>query len=182
MTYCNTMIRLLKFDPIPVKRMNLKQLQYYCIINVIVLGLIYGGAAAFFSQIVLIENGFDSASFNGLKIMVAGIPVAFLMHAGASLFVWVFFSAIGGKSNFLLSYFHMGVAAVSLWPLAPFIAALQTGNRALIPICLTIIFSLYAFSVTVLLMRESFRLSRAKIVIATSITVLYIGCFLYLWV
>ncbi|MBC2704284.1 hypothetical protein [Desulfobacula sp.] len=182
MNYFNSMIRLLQFDTAPIKKLNIKQLQYCCIINVVILGFIYGFSAFFFSKIVLVEKGLDTSSFNALKIIIAGIPIAFLMHASASLFFWVFLKAIGGKANFMLSYFNMGAASISLWPLAPFIAALQTGSNMPLMIGLTICFSLYGFAVNVLLMKETFQLSHIKMFIATSVTIIYIGCFLYLWV
>ncbi|MCK5163333.1 MAG: hypothetical protein KAQ72_06435 [Desulfobacula sp.] len=182
MNYFNSMIRLLCFDLAPIKNLSIKQLQYFCIINVAVLGLVYGFSASFFSKIVLIEKGFDASSFNALKIIVAGIPTAFLMHAGATLFIWVFLSAIGGKANFIMAYFNIGAASISLWPLAPFIAAIQTGSRIPLMIGLTVCFSLYAFFVNVLVIKASFQLSQAKMFIATSVTIMYIGCFLYLWV
>jgi len=182
MTYFNSMIRLLQFDIAPIKKLNMKQLQYFCIINVIILGVIYGFSAFFFSKIVLVEKGFDASSFNALKIIVAGIPVAFLMHASAALFVWVFLRAIGGKAAFILSYFNMGTASISLWPLAPFIAVLQTGGRMPLMVGMAVCFSLYGFAVNVLLIKETFQLSRIKMFIATSVTIIYIGSFLYLWV
>ena len=182
MTYFKTMIRLLEFDSNRVTCLNIKQLQYYCIVNVLTLGLAYGAAASFFSRTVLVEKGLDAAAYNAVKIIVAGIPAAFLMHAGAALFVWVFLSAIGGKSNFIRTYFYMGVAAVSLWPAAPFVAALQTGSRGPIITGLAVCFSVFGFTVTVRMIKHAFQLSRARMFIAMSVTVLYITCFLYLWV
>lgn len=182
MTYLNTMIRLLRFDLAPVRQLDLKQLQGYCIINLLILGLIYGYSASFFSKIVLIEKGFDTGSFNAAKIIIAGIPVAFLMHAGAALFVWVFLRAIGGKANFIMCYFNIGVASISLWPLAPFIAAIQTNTQIPLMVGLALCFSLYGFAVNVLMIKATFQLSQLKMFIATSVTVTYIGCFLYLWV
>ena len=182
MNYFNSMIRLLQFDIAPVKKLSLKQLQYFAILNVVILGLIYGFSASFFSKIVLVEKGFDASSFNALKIIIAGIPIAFLMHAGAALFIWVFLRAIGGKANFIMSYFNIGVASISLWPLAPLVAAIQTGSRIPLMVGLAVCFSLYGFAVNVLLIKETFQLSRVKMFLATSVTVMYIGCFLYLWV
>lgn len=182
MNYFNSMTRLLQFDIAPIKKLDIKQLQYFCIINVVTLGLIYGFSAFFFSEIVLVEKGFDASSLNTLKIIVAGIPIAFLMHASASLFVWVFLKAIGGKAPFILSYFNMGAASISLWPLAPFIAVLQTGSQMPLMMGLAICFSLYGFAVNVLLIKETFQLSQVKMFIATSVSIIYIGSFLYLWV
>lgn len=182
MTYFNAMIQLLQFNITPMKQLDMKQLQYFCIINMIILGLIYGFSAFFFSKLVLVEKGFDASSFNALKIIIAGIPIAFLIHASAALFVWVFLKAIGGKADFILSYFNIGAASISLWALAPFIAALQISNRTPLMMGLTICFSLYGFAVNVVLIKATFQLSRVKMFIATSVSIIYIGSFLYLWV
>lgn len=176
------MARLVRFDIEPLKRLTVKQLQYCCILNLAVLGLIYGCSAAFFSRLVLSQKGFDADAFNAVKIIVAGVPAAFLLHAGAALFIWVFLRAIGGKANFMMSYFHIGVAAISLWPLAPVVAALQTGSRQPLMAVLALILTGYAFALNVRVIKASFQLSCIRMAIATSVTIMYIGCFLYLWV
>ena len=183
MNYLSTMGNLLSFTPTQWEtRKDIKQLQLYCIINVLVLGLIYGCSAALFSKMVLIERGFDATSANAAKIIIAGIPVAFFMHAGAALFIWVFLKAMGGKADFMISYFHIGAAAISLWPLAPFVAVLQIGTTAPLLILIAGIFSLYAFAVNVRVIKSAFRLSALRMTLATSVTLIYISCFLYLWV
>lgn len=182
MIYLTTMARLVRFDIAPLKRLTLKQLQYFCILNLVILGLIYGCSAAFFSRLVLSQKGFDIDSFNAVKIIIAGVPAAFLLHAGAALFIWVFLRAIGGKANFIMSYFHIGVAAISLWPLAPVVAALQTGSQQPLMWGLAFIFTGYAFALSVRVIKASFQLSCIRMTIATTVTVIYIGCFLYLWV
>lgn len=183
MHYLTSMGNILAFNTrLLSDGISVKRLQTYCIINVLILGLIYGCSAAYFSRTVMADNGLEAASINLIKIIVAGVPVAFLMHAGAALFVWVFLRAIGGKADFLMSYFHMGVGAIALWCLAPFVAALQIGATAPVIQAVTIVFALYAFSVIVAVTREAFQLSGIKMTIATLVTVSYIGCFLYLWV
>ncbi len=176
------MFGLLRFDLKPMAKLEIKTLQYFCIINLIVLGLIYGYSASVFSKIVIIEKGYDLSDFNAIKIILAGIPVAFLLHAGASLFIWVFLRAIGGKANFINAYFNIGVASISLWGLAPFVAALQVGNQMPALIGFTALFALYAFIINVLVIKKSFQLSQIKMAIATSVTIVYISSFLYLWV
>ncbi|MCP3941319.1 MAG: hypothetical protein GY710_07535 [Desulfobacteraceae bacterium] len=161
---------------------QIKHLEYYAIINVLVLGIIYGCFAAIFSRTILLENGFDTTAYNPLKVIIAAIPVAFFMHAGAALFIWVFLKAMGGKANFLTAYFYIGTAAVSLWFVAPFVAALQIGTTSIALTILTGIFTLYAFTVNVKVIKTAFGLSNIKMTIATLITLTYISCFLYLWV
>ncbi len=129
MNYLNTMGNLLSFGhTFSLKtEKDVKRLQLYCIINVLVLGVIYGCSAALFSRILLGDSGFSADSANMAKVIIAGIPVAFFMHAGAALFIWVFLKAMGGKADFMSAYFHIGAAGISLWPLAPFAALLQAG-------------------------------------------------------
>jgi hypothetical protein len=183
MNYMRSMGNILTFNTIGLQRgIDIKRLQYYAILNVLVLGVIYGCSAAVFSRVIIVDKGFGAGDYNALKIIVAGIPVAFFMHAGAALFIWVFLKAMGGKANFLTSYFYIGTAAISLWFLAPFLAALQLGTPSIVMAILTGIFSLYAFAVNVKVIKEAFQLSRLKMTIATSVTLIYISCFLYLWV
>lgn len=183
MNYLNTMGQLLSFTPFRVQtEPQLKQLQTYCILNVLILGLIYGGSAALFSQMLLTERGMVPQNPDLLKIAVAGIPVAFFMHAGAALFIWVFLKAMGGRSDFMTSYFHIGAAAISLWPLAPFVAVLQIGAPSGLLLLFTGVFCAYAFAVNVLVIRQAFGLSVMRMILATAVTLMYISCFLYLWV
>ena len=183
MNYLRSMGNILAFNPIGLqKRVDIKRLQVYAISNVLIIGIIYGCSAALFSRTLLKENGFEAAAFDPLKIIVAGIPVAFFMHAGAALFIWVFLKAMGGRANFLTAYFNIGMAAISLWLVAPFAAALQIGATAITVTLLTGIFSLYAFAVNVRVIKAVFQLSNLKMTLATSVTLIYISCFLYLWV
>ena len=183
MNYLTSMGNILAFNTIGLQKgIDIKRLQYYAIINVLVLGVIYGCSAALFSRAILLENGFDATAYNPLKIIVAGIPVAFFMHAGAALFIWVFLKAMGGKANFLTSYFYIGMAAISLWVVAPFVAALQIGTTSVGITVLTGIFSLYALAVNIKVIKAAFQLSFIKMTIASSVTLMYISCFLYLWV
>ena len=183
MNYLNTMGNVLSFTPFQLTNEHqLKRLQYYCIINVLILGVVYGCSAAFFSGMVLAERGVADTGVNFIKIILAGIPTAFFMHAGASLFIWVFLKAMGGKSDFMTSYFHIGVASISLWPLAPFVAILQLGNHSGLLVLFSGIFCAYAFAVNINIIKQAFRLSALRMALATSVTLVYITCFLYLWV
>ena len=183
MNYLNTMGKVLSFTPFRLTTEHqLKQLQYYCIVNVLVLGLIYGCSAALFSRMALMEKGFTDTSVNLAKIVLAGVPTAFFMHAGAALFIWVFLKAMGGKSDFMTSYFHIGAASISLWPLAPFVAILQLGTQSGLLTLFTGVFCIYAFAVNVKIIQQAFRLSVLRMTLATSVTLIYISCFLYLWV
>ncbi|MDD9302199.1 MAG: hypothetical protein HUK40_07575 [Desulfobacter sp.] len=182
MNYLTSMGNLLSFTPFSGETpKEIKALQYYCIINVLILGLVYGCSAALFAKMTLVDKGFDATSVNTAKIIIAGIPVAFFMHAGAALFIWVFLKAMRGKANFMISYFYIGAAAIALWPLAPFVAVLQIGAFSVLLIVLTFLLALYAFAVNVQVIKKAFQLSALRMAIATSVTVMYISCFLYLW-
>jgi hypothetical protein len=183
MNYLTAMGNVLTFEPFHLNASDrLKQLQAYSIINVLILGLIYGCSAALFSQSLLAGRGLPSDAFNPVKIIVAGIPVAFFIHAGAALFIWVFLKALGGKSDFVTSYFCMGAAAISLWPLAPFVAVLQLGSQSGLLLLFTGVFCLYGFAVNFLVIKQVFHLSLVRMTLATTVSLVYITCFLYLWV
>ncbi len=183
MNYLSAMGNMLTFTPFEAPSdKQLKQLQFYCMLNVLILGLIYGSSAALFSQSLLEGKAIAFEEINRLKIIIAGIPVAFFIHAGAALFIWVFLKALGGKSDFITSYFHIGSATISLWPLAPFAAVLQLGNRSGLLLLFTAVFSIYAFAVNFLVIKQVFRLSIIRMTLATAVTLMYITCFLYLWV
>ncbi|MBF0202415.1 MAG: hypothetical protein HQK66_14125 [Desulfamplus sp.] len=190
MNYFTTMSALLKLDfSILTGKLSLKMIQIYCAVNVGMLGFLYGLCAAYFSADLLAAGDVPDGSYSAVKIIMAGIPVAFLMHAGAALFIWVFLKGMGGKANFLTSYFYIGVASISLWPLAPFGAAFQVLEIQMPPSLFQIItigaatISLfYALTLNYLIIQKIYQLSQVKMGIATAITIIYIGCFLYLWV
>lgn len=187
MTYFKTMARLLMLDidALLDGSVSLKSLQLYCALNVAILGFIYGLFAGYLSSGVMAAQGMGDAEFSSVKIALAGIPVAFLMHAGAALFIWVFLRGIGGKTDFLTSYFFIGIAGISLWPLAPFAAAFQvipSGGYPWIMAAGALLSILFAVVVNYMLLQRIYRLSQTKMALAASVTVIYIGCFLYLWV
>lgn len=182
MNYFSIMIQVLGLKTSHLKHgTSLKQLQYHCMINVLISGLIYGVCALYFSDIILTQKGLTGGDLNPAKIVLAGISVAFLMHASASLFVWVFFKAIGASLNFIDLYMNIGKASISLWPLAPCIAALQVGFSHFSLFIACFVFSLYALIVNFRLIHAVSNLSNLKMVIASAVTLLYISCFLYLW-
>jgi hypothetical protein len=174
MNYPAAMIRLVRLDPSGIRQLSLNHLPWICIFHVSVLGLIYGGTAAWLSQDMLPDQGL-------LKLTLAGIPVAFLMHAGAALFIWVFLKALGGNAAFLTAYFFIGVAAISLWPLSPFLAMLQVRTTGPVILTALILTGVYGLAVTAKTIQLAFDLSTIRTAVALSAAVIYIGCFLYLW-
>ena len=111
MNYLNHMMRILKWDatvygeweasPLPLR---------YCMINVTVLGLIYGLASIQFAHALLAEQPNAAVAFNPLMILMVGVSIAFFMHGGLSLFVWVFCRGIGGNPRFMPTYLFIGMA------------------------------------------------------------------------
>jgi hypothetical protein len=174
MTYPAAMIRLLRLDPSGVRQLSVNHLPWICMFHVSVLGLIYGGTAAWLTREMLSGQGL-------LKLTLAGIPVAFLMHAGAGLFIWVFLKALGGRATFLNAYLFMGVAAISLWFLAPFAAMLQVRTTGPVILTALILTGVYGLAVTAKTIQLAFDLSTIRTAVALSAAVIYIGCFLYLW-
>ncbi len=182
MNYFSTMANILLLKATCIKQnSSLKQLQRHCIINILITGLIYGISASFFSETILVQKGINDGGFSIFRVAMAGIPVVFLLHAGLSLFVWVFFKAIGGSLNFMALYLTIGQASISLWLLAPCVAALQVGYSQLSLMIMTSVLCLYALVVNFMLIRSVSNLSSTKMIIASIISFSYISCFLYIW-
>jgi xanthosine utilization system XapX-like protein len=97
------------------------------------------------------------------------------------LFLWVFLKALGGKATFLTAYFLMGVAAISLWIFAPFLAMIQVRSPGPLLLGAFVLTGVYGLSVTARTIQQAFALSNTRMTIALSAAVIYIGCFLYLW-
>ncbi|MCP3950706.1 MAG: hypothetical protein GY697_00575 [Desulfobacterales bacterium] len=182
-SYPRHMLQLLALDSAAVRDLFKKGFALpYCSVNVFVFGLIYGLAAIYFSQPVLGQNsGQTAGTFNPLMIIMVGVSVAFLMHAGAALFLWVFCRGIGGSPFFAPVYMGMGAAAIAFWPLAPGLAALQANCLGLVLALFSMAAALYAAIVVYVTVREVSRLSHLKMSIACAVTLIYVGCFMYLW-
>jgi hypothetical protein len=152
----------------------------YCVVNVSLLGLVYGSSALYLSGAV-VGNGGGPTQFNPPMILMAGMSVAFLMHGGAALFCWVFCRGIGGNPFFMPIYLNLGIAAMALLPLAPALAALQAGVRGGPLLVYTGVATLYAAGVLYTAMRQAAGLAHWKMALAAAAALIYIGCFLYLW-
>ena len=182
MNYFRHMRRVLWLDPSVYTEISSAALRY-CVVNVTVLGLIYGIAAVRFSGRLLAQTGSPvTGSFNPLVVMLAGASIAFLLHGGAALFVWVFCRGIGGRPAFLPLYLNMGIAAISYWPLAPVTAAYQSGGTSPAGHLYAIIAAAYALAVTFIAVKQSSGLSHVKALLAIAACIIYICCFLYLWI
>ena len=182
MNYLNHMMRVLKLDASVYGELGASQLPLrYCMINVTVLGLIYGLASVQFANLLLARQPDAAAAFNPLMILMVGVSIAFFMHGGLSLFVWVFCRGIGGNPQFMPTYLYIGMAAVALWPLAPSVSALQAGVSGGLVHVSAALAALYGAAVIFVAVKAASRLSLVKMTLATVATVVYVGCFLYLW-
>jgi len=152
----------------------------YCMINVGVLGLIY--TLSSLSLINRIITTTQSPNFNPAMIIFSGLSFTFLIHAGVALFIWVFSRGIGGNRNLIAPYLHLGIASIAMWPVAPALSAFIAGiNNTMLTIFI-IISSLYASAVFFISAREASGLSNLKMGIAGLFTIIYVGCFMYLWI
>jgi hypothetical protein len=180
MRYVHHMLRILKLDGTVYAELAAGQLPMrYCMLNVTVLGAIYGLASVEFAKRMMAHQ--SAAAFNPVMVLLVGISIAFFMHGGLSLFVWVFCRGIGGNPQFMPTYLYVGMAAVSLWPLAPIVSALQAGGTGSLLTSAAGAATLYGAAVIFVAVKAASRLSSLKMSLAAVATVVYVGCFLYLW-
>ena len=182
MGYGQHMLRVLKLDGTVFKTVARTRLAMrYCMINVTALGLIYGVASIQFAEAFLAGQQDGVVSFNPLMILMAGLSIAFFMHGGLALFVWVFCRGIGGNEQFMPIYLTIGMAAIGLWPLAPAVSALQSGASGAALTGYVLAATVYGASVLFVAVKAASGLSRIRMALAALATVAYVGCFLYLW-
>ena len=184
MRYFDDMLRILRLDDgLWSELARDRRVLRYAVINVLVLGLVYGASALGASQSLLAARGLapGTTTLNPVLVVMVGGSVAFLMHGGLALFTWVFCRGIGGAPVFLPLYLSMGAAAVALWPAAPAVALLQSGNRQAPLIVYLVIALVYGLAVQYPAVRRASGLSHLRMAAAGIFTLFYIGCFLYLW-
>jgi hypothetical protein len=182
MNYFLHMLRILKLDASVYGDLASSQRPMrYCMMNVSMLGLLYGLASIQFAKLLLASQPEAVVAFNPLMILMVGVSIAFFMHAGLSLFVWVFCRGIGGNPQFMPTYLYIGMASIALWPLAPLVSALQAGGAGSALQLSATAATVYGAAVLFVAVKAASRLSSVKMSIAAVATVVYVGCFLYLW-
>jgi hypothetical protein len=183
MIYFSELKRILSWDTQVYQDLAKRnRLLHYSTLHVSLFGLLYGITAVLFSQRLLSMRGVaPEGDFNALFLIMMGVSVAFLMHGGAALFIWVFCRGIGGSSLFMPLYLNSGVAAAAAWPLAPVMAALQAGFHNLPIYTLAIVLTGYLFAVGFIAVRKAAGLNKRRMTVAAVATLIYVGCFLYLW-
>jgi hypothetical protein len=176
--YFNDMTAVLRLDAEVWPRLGQsRRALHYTVANVLSLGLIYGLSVLVFGR-RLLDPG---ATFNPLLIMMVGISVAFLVHGGAALYIWMFCRGIGGTAAFFPFYLHVGVAAIGFWFAAPAVALAQTGARGPALWLYLAASFFYALAVLYPAVRQAAALSNRRMAIAAVLTLIFVGCLLYLW-
>ena len=153
----------------------------YCVFNVTLLGSIYGLSVLYLAQNVLAGAGMPTLSFNPVFIMMVGVSVTFLIHGAAALAIWVFCRGLGGGGNFMAIYLNMGIAAITMWPMAPALAARQAEVQTVGVTLYTLLAVGYAAISGYKAIYRAAGLTPVKMVIMATATCIYVGCFLYLW-
>lgn len=184
--YMQHVLRILSLDETVYRQIVTrdKLSLWYTAFNVAAFGLIYGLSALYFSRFLLTESGEAVTLTLQLKVTVIlmGISVAFLIHGGAALFAWVFCRGFGGSPYFLPIYLVTGVAWISLWPLAPLLAMLQTGAGGGSLIIWLAAGVLYGLMVFFHALKSASGLSTPRMIVVMFVVIIYICSFMYLWV
>ncbi len=183
-TYFNAAMRVLKLDEtIYPELIEKKRTIRYCIINVAIIGIIYGLCSIYFNRefFDVFAQGATLLISLGI-ILFTGIIVAFVLHAGAGLMIWAFLRGVGGKADFLIVYLNVGVSLVPLWLAMPGISALQAGIMNPTVLFYTSITGVYSLLSIFTAAKSTTGLSFFKVSLAMTITLIFIACFLYLWV
>ncbi|MBA2881976.1 hypothetical protein HNR65_002310 [Desulfosalsimonas propionicica] len=156
---------------------------WYCVVNISVFGILHALFSLYFSSSMM--AGSPAAEplppASRVTIILVGVAVAFFMHAGAAMFLWVFSRGVGGNTSFFPVYFNLGISFIGLWPLAPVLAAIQSGINGTAVLLLLFLASIYALAVILLGTKNASGLSMIRMSTAMAITIVFVGCFLYLW-
>ncbi len=173
MNYFNYMRKVLAFQP--PDSMGDRWSIWYCGLNVMLAGLGYA------ATVLLLSSKLASGAYvNPWMILAAGIVTAYFVHAGAALMVWVFCKGVGGTQLFLPIYLNMGIAFIALWPMAPALAGMQLSSSFAV-LLLVAVTATYALVVMVASIAAVVDLSKFRLALAMSATLIYLGCFMYLW-
>jgi hypothetical protein len=185
MEYLHYMIRILRFDEAVYREVIIrdKLSLLYTAINVGVFGLWYGLSATYFARFLFAAQGEEVLPTHlRVTLVLMGISVAFLIHGGMALFAWVFCRGFGGSTLFLPIYLALGMAWIALWPLAPALAALQAQWTGGMFYSFLVLALLLALNVIFRALKSASGLSFGRMLLVMVVILLYISCFMYLWV
>lgn len=184
-TYLSHMLRILSFEEEVYREVIVrdKLSLVYTAVNVAGFGALYGLSALYFSS-VLVESG-QTAPLTGrlqLTLFLMGISISFLIHGGVALLSWGFCRGFGGSTLFLPIYLALGMAWIALWPMAPVLAAFQVQKTGGLFYPLAALALAMAFGVVFRALKSASGLGFWRMCLVGVVILVYIGCFLYLWV
>jgi hypothetical protein len=186
MSYFHHMLRILSFDEAVYREVisHDKRSLFYTLVNVAFFGIFYGLSALYFTRFLTDSSGSPIVVPAAMRftLLLMGMSIAFLIHGGMALFSWGFCRGFGGSTLFLPIYLALGMAWIAFWPLAPFLAALQvkqTGNVFLPTLAAA---AAFALAVVFRALKSASGLSTLRMLLTLVVIIVYICCFLYLWV
>jgi hypothetical protein len=153
----------------------------FCMINVSIFGVLHAFSALYFIESLFRDSNAAIPMAGKIQFITIGVGVAFLMHAGAALFLWVFSRGFGGRTAFLPVYFNLGLSFIGLWPLAPVLAALQAGVQGPLLHVLVGLAAIYGLCVIFLGTKIASGLSMLRMSVAMTVTLMVVASLLYLW-
>ncbi len=179
MNYFTAMKAVLQLDEtVYTSIMAAGKISRYGVITIVIFGTIYALFALYFDGKLMSP---DIPALSRLFFIGFGIGVAFLMHAGASLYLWVFTRGAGGRVEFLPMYMNLSIAAAGLWPLAVVLPAYQSGIRGTGLYILLWGATVYGLLVIAAGAKNASRLSTARMIAAFAVCILVVGSMLYIW-
>lgn len=186
MNYLRHMLRVLRFEEAVYREVigDDKRSLFYTLVNVALFGVLYGLSASSFVQYLSDGAGNPLVLPEAMRVtlVLMGMSVAFLIHGGMALFAWGFCRGFGGSTLFLPIYLALGMAWIAFWPLAPILAALQvklTGGIFFPAMAAT---GVFALAVVFRALKSASGLSTPRMLLTVVVIIVYISCFLYLWV
>ncbi len=184
MGYFDAMWHVLRIEEKIYRDINSRGLTVrYALINVFILGVLYGLFSLSFLNTELFRDFPNALSVLVAKVIVVGtgIIVAFLLHLGAAFLFWTFCRAMQGETRFIPTYFNLGVAVAPLWLAVPGLTALHAGWGGPVVYLYAAITGLYAFSSFFVATKSTFGYSYKKMFIAMAMMLVFTVSFLALW-
>lgn len=185
MRYWQMMLRVLSCDTdVFTELADGQRLFAAGVLNLSVLGLLYGMTSAGLSRTVLAQmpTGGEAISYSPLAVTVVGLLAVYLLLGASALFMWVSCRGLGGHPQLSIHYLNMSVACIALWPAAPAVACLQVGLGGLPVMVAAALAGMYGAAVMIAALKAASGLSNIKMAVAVIGTLIYTGCFLYLWI
>ena len=184
MNYFSYMWHVLRIDERIYKDIHTRGLAVrYAMLNVFILGVLYGFFSLYFADRGLFRDFHNPSSVLMAEAIIVGtgILVAFFVHLGAAFLFWTFCRAMRGEIRFIPTYFILGVAIAPLWLAVPGITALQAGWRT-VPVSLYVgLTGLYAFASLFVAAKSVFGYPYKTMFIATAMMLIFTVSFLLLW-